>query len=339
MDDPELHGLLSDLPGSPSASQYRNLARTLLPYIGNHVPPMGEGQSLERLRFLAEVARHDLGLARIIEGHLDATQILHEAQRQPDPGALYGIWASGGPDDTTHFMQTETSGGCDELSGRKPFCSGSDIVDRALVYVYPSEQLVDIDMQAAAAEHRLRFDGEHWKAPAFAETHTWTVTFDRLPLGPGQSIDDQRWYFERPGFCLGALAPAACWAGGANGLVDHIRRKTLKGGHAKVHLGAMVAAAQSSQAMLKWGAERIDADPANESGHMFATALLVRHLIERNCTEILDRFGRALGPRPFAFDEVNARRTTELQLYIRQCHAESDLEELGSHLAAHRDFP
>ncbi|BES70559.1 hypothetical protein RE428_15770 [Marinobacter nanhaiticus D15-8W] len=339
MDDSELHGLLSDLPGSPTAKQYRNLARALLPYIQAHVPPMGEGRSLARLQFLIEVARRDLGLARILEGHLDATQILHEAERTAEPGALYGVWASGGPDDTTHFMQSEAIGARDALSGSKPFCSGSDIVDRALVYVYPNEQLVDVDMQAASAEHRLRFERGQWKAQAFSETHTWTVTFDQLPIGPEQKVGEQKWYFERPGFCLGTLAPAACWAGGASGLVDHVRQRTLKGGHAKAHLGAIVAASQSNVAMLEWGATRIDTDPANEQGHMFATALLVRHLIERNCTEVLDRFGRALGPRPFAFDEVNARRTTELQLYIRQCHAESDLEELGTHLAAHPNFP
>ena len=335
----ELQGLLSDLPGSPRAGQYRHRARALLPYIEAHVPPMGEGQSHARLRFLIEIARRDLGLARILEGHLDATQILHEARRPAEPGTLYGIWASGGPDDTTHFMESETVGARDELSGSKPFCSGSDIVDRALVYIYPNEQLVEVDMQAAATEGRLHFEGRHWKAIAFAETHTWTVSFDHLPVGTNQKVGGQRWYFERPGFCLGALAPAACWAGGAMGLVDHIRGKTLTNAHAKAHLGAVVAAIQSSQAMLRWGAERIDADPANRNGHLFATALLVRHLIERNCTEILDRFGRVLGPRPFAFDEENARRTAELQLYIRQCHAESDLEELGNHLATHQDFP
>jgi hypothetical protein len=40
------------------------------------------------------------------------------------------------------------------------------------------------------------------------------------------------------------------------------------------------------------------------------------------------RFGRAFGPRPLVFDARIARKCHELSLYIRQSHAESDLEEL-----------
>jgi hypothetical protein len=70
----------------------------------------------------------------------------------------------------------------------------------------------------------------------------------------------------------------------------------------------MAATACSMQQMLKRGADQIDAAPSNESGSMFPVALLVRHHIERGCTEILDRFGRTLGPRPFAFEVDSARR-------------------------------
>ena len=41
------------------------------------------------------------------------------------------------------------------------------------------------------------------------------------------------------------------------------------------------------------------------------------------------RFGRAFGPRPLAFDAEISRLYHELSLYIRQSHAESDLEDLG----------
>lgn len=107
MDDSALNERLQELPEAPTANDYRSFARGLLPHIHEQVPPMGEGQSLNRLRFLTVVARHDLSLARLIEGHLDATQILREAQRPCDPSRLYGIWASGGPADTTTLGQSE----------------------------------------------------------------------------------------------------------------------------------------------------------------------------------------------------------------------------------------
>lgn len=328
--------LLAALPDAPEATAYRRIVLRLLPFIQTHVPPMGEGRSAARLRFLSLVARRDLGLARLVEGHLDATQILREARRPVADDRLYGIWASGGPADTVEITANTEAGPV--LTGCKPFCSGSDIVDLALVYVYPSDQLVEVDIREAARQGELYFEPGEWVSPAFAETHTWSVRFRGVPVSARARVGSRKWYFERPGFCLGALAPAACWAGGATGLADSVRQRKLKDGHARAHLGAMASTVCSMDAMLNWGAQQVDADPGNASGSQFPIALLVRHHIERGSTEIMDRFGRTLGPRPYAFEPVNARRIAELSLYIRQCHAERDLEELGTYLEAHPAF-
>ena len=50
----------------------------------------------------------------------------------------------------------------------------------------------------------------------------------------------------------------------------------------------------------------------------------------RAAAEAIDRFGRALGPRPLIRDADVIRRITEVQLYVRQCHAERDLAALGA---------
>ncbi len=283
MDDQTLTQLLSDLPENPTATDYRGVALTLLPYIQSNVPPMGESLSIVRLRFLTAVARHDLGLARIIEGHLDATQILREATRPADGSKLYGIWASGGPADTTDITKGGAGDGNAVLTGSKPFCSGSDIVDRGLIYVYPAEQLLDVNMREAGSPEYVHFETGQWKSTAFSETHTWTVRFEGFPVTDENRIGGYKWYFDRPGFCL----------------------------------GAMVSSVGSIDAMLRLEADQIDAYPYNTSGSPFPTALLVRHHIERACTDVLDRFGRTLGPRPFAFETDNARRIAELTLYIQ----------------------
>lgn len=338
MDDIELTELLNELPENPGAMDYRRVALNLIPYVEANVPPMGENQTANRLRFLTAVARHDLGLARLMEGHVDASQILKEANAPIASGKLYAVWAAGGPSDTTAIEEPDTGKEAIRITGSKPFCTGSDLVDRALVYVYPQDQLVDVDLRAPEPPEALSFQAGQWISPAFAETHTWTVRFDEVRIPSARCIGAKRWYFDRPGFCLGAFAPAACWAGGAMGLVDEVRRRPLRNGHARAHLGAMVAAVCSMDSILTWGAEQIDADPGNSSGTMFPTALVVRHLIERTCTEILDRFGRTLGPRPFAFEPNTARRIAELTLYIRQCHAECDLEELGAYVEKNPAF-
>jgi hypothetical protein len=56
---------------------------------------------------------------------------------------------------------------------------------------------------------------------------------------------------------------------------------------------------------------------------------MLRHLVEQACTDILRRLPRAYGPRPMAMDEGIARRYQELDVYLRQSHAERDLEALG----------
>jgi hypothetical protein len=44
---------------------------------------------------------------------------------------------------------------------------------------------------------------------------------------------------------------------------------------------------------------------------------------------VLDHFARATGPALLAFDEAVSQRFAELTLYIRQCHAERDLQALA----------
>jgi len=55
----------------------------------------------------------------------------------------------------------------------------------------------------------------------------------------------------------------------------------------------------------------------------------VRAVVEALATDAVERVGRALGPAPLATDRAHAKRVGDLSLYLRQSHAERDLEELG----------
>ncbi len=57
--------------------------------------------------------------------------------------------------------------------------------------------------------------------------------------------------------------------------------------------------------------------------------MIVRAAVERSATETLERVGRALGAGPLCHDRAHARRVADLTVYLRQSHAESDLEALG----------
>lgn len=283
------------------------------------------GSTHHRLLALREVAREDLSLARMVEGHVDATTILVEAGRAPDPDALYGIWASRGSCSLRPREGSERR----SLSGTKPFCSGSDLVDRALVLVDDGEQLVDLDMSERRSWAVV--EDTPWCTPAFAETHTQTLRFSGHTVEPLAMINAAGWYFRRRGFWVGALSPAACWAGGAIGLIDHARHSAGRDPHARASVGAMLAAQWQLEAILAQAAAITDRDSSQDSARAYPRALAVRHTIERTCMEVIDRFGRICGPRALAGDAAMAKRVAELLLYVRQCHGERDLEELGSH--------
>ncbi len=275
------------------------------------------GAEWSRARWLITRGRDSLARARLCEGHLDAVTILAEAGLVPHASASYGIWASRGPS-ALHLTGTSDKA---RLSGHQHFCSGADLVDRALVYVYDLECLVEVDLREDRAS--LKFDDGAWQTSALAQTHTWSVTFEDSPVT--RVVGDPGWYFERDGFCRGALRPAACWLGGALSLLDVAEAQAGDTSHRRTHLGAMRALAWTMDAALRRACEE-----SEHSVHgAFPRALAARHCVERGCAEILDRLGRGWGPRPLAFDREVAERVGALQVYIRQCHAERDLEELG----------
>lgn len=274
-----------------------------------------------RHKRLLEMARQDLSLARLAEAHWDAVAILHEAARTPKPDAIYGVWASEIPG-----ASLVLSAGY-RLSGAKAFCSGAQLVDRALITVGSSEpMLFDIDLRQNAA--LVRYDDSSWKTNAFVDTQTATVSFDSWPVSPADRIGEEGWYLRRPGFWHGACGPAACWAGGAIGLVDYAKAQSRHDPHTLAHLGAMQATGWALRSYLDAAGAGIDADPGGVS-HAQARALIVRHLVEQGCTDVLRRLARAYGPRPLAMESEVSRRYQELDLYLRQWHAERDLEALG----------
>ena len=73
----------------------------------------------------------------------------------------------------------------------------------------------------------------------------------------------------------------------------------------------------------------IDADPGDRRGTGQVRALRVRALTEAVASDVLARTGRALGAGPLGHDEAHSRAVADLTVYLRQHHAERDLERLG----------
>jgi alkylation response protein AidB-like acyl-CoA dehydrogenase len=288
------------------------------------LPLPGKGLTAERHRRLCEIARRDISEGRIAEAHTDALAILAETDRVPRNDALYGVWASDGPKSQVRARRTHN--GHWHLAGTKQYCSGAPFLDAALVTAHADDAVLLFDVPIAAGVH---IEPSTWKTPALAETATVPVAFE-LTLPADAAIGPPDWYLARPGFWHGAIGPAACWVGGALSLIDAVRSLAAKGPHVRAHLGALEALAWNLETILERAGREIDDDPADDDKRARARALICRHLIERQATEIMDRFGRATGPQLLAFDEPAARQYAGLTVYIRQCHAETDDEAIAS---------
>jgi hypothetical protein len=137
------------------------------------------------------------------------------------------------------------------------------------------------------------------------------------------------------------MGVAACWHGGAAGLQATLVAKSAgrSGELSALHVGLVDAVLHASEAVLARAAALIDSgQAAGVAGQDLA--LRVRAVVADAAERALRQVGHALGPAPLAFDEEHARRVADLELYVRQHHAERDLARLGELVVArHREGP
>ena len=110
--------------------------------------------------------------------------------------------------------------------------------------------------------------------------------------------------------------------------------RRLRRGVVPPHLGAVDAVLIAAGTLLADAAARVD-DGRADGPAGAALALRVRQVVRRAAEEVLDRSQHALGPGPLVGEAEHAARVADLQLYLRQEHAERDQAALGRHLVAH----
>jgi alkylation response protein AidB-like acyl-CoA dehydrogenase len=281
------------------------------------LPMPGGGHTPGRWAALAALGRWDLALARLAEGHVDALAILAEADRPAPTDALYGVWTarSGG---TGAFLDNG------RLTGTVRFCTGANLLDRALVAVRDGS-LLDVDLSADGIVR----DQDSWHAIGMDASDSIDVRFD-LPVTPDMIVGGPGWYVGRRGFALGSAGVAAVWLGGVAGVLDSVVGLLLDAPdvdeHQYAHLGALHAALRSTEALLAATARLVDVSPGVDPTRLTRTC---KSAAERAAWETLDRVPRITGPTPLCRDRRFAQQLADLQVYVRQHHAEKDLAVLG----------
>lgn len=306
----------------------------------------GGGSTAALWELLATLAAHDLAVARAVEPHLDARAILDQAGTAGPidaATATWGVYAAEGPGPA---LTAAEDGDGWLLEGTKPWCSLAGDLDAALV----TARLVGDDTRRGLFAVDLRapevqpVDAE-WAARGLAEIPSTPVRFDRARA---TLVAEGAWYLDRPGFWWGAIGVAACWFGGAVGVARRLHAHAAARPDDRLlamHLGAVDERLHAARAVLADAAARVDAsgaatrggldpepDEARAAGRVLAKR--VRATVARTCEDVLRLAGHALGPGPLTQEPEHAKRVADLEVYVRQQHAERDDASLGGLLAA-----
>jgi len=267
---------------------------------------------------LASVAARDVAAARVLEPHLDALAILDEARddgfrENLDATGTWGVFAAEAPGTRPAARQ---DAGTWTLHGTKPWCSLAADLDRALVTAWIDEerrQLFAIDLRDPSVTARTG----PWHARGLDRVVSAPIDVDGAVATP---VGDAGWYLPRPGFARGGAGVAACWWGGALPLraaLCEAARSDRADQLARVHLGRADVALWAARAALVEAATAFDAGvSASEDLHTARSRAVVADAVET----VLAEAAHALGPSPLVAD---------LQVYIRQHHADRDLARTG----------
>ena len=291
------------------------------------LPLPGRGDTWARFDALSKWAAQDLSLGRLVEGHTDALAILAEAGMEPAAsGATYGVWAARSSRGGT-TARLEPDGW--HLAGQKPFCSGSRLLERALVTAETADgyRLFDIDV----ARQVVSTDPDSWQAVGMADSQSETLRFGGPAIPPERAVGEAGFYLLRPGFWFGAIGVAACWYGGAAGLVEYLRctLDPQSPGLVLVDFGHAVAHVETMRRVLENASKEIDADPNDQLGGARARAHVVRHAVHHGALRVLEHVGAAGGARPLCHDRGQGQRAADLYVYLAQHHGPADAQELG----------
>ena len=291
-------------------------------------PFVGEGGTADLWEALATLAAHDLAVARTVEPHVDALTILHQAGLDDlaPAGSTWGVFAAEGPGVRLEARADAT--GAWRLSGTKPWCSLAGRLSHALVTAWVSHderRLFAVDLGDPGVR-----PSDAWSALGLPTVPSGPVDLDDVPARP---VGEAGWYLRRPGFAWGGASVAACWHGGATGLARALleaarRPRSADDALTLQHVGAVDVRLDQARRALAMAAAAIDAGELDGSVGALEAAR-VRGTVARTAEDVLRHVAHALGPAPLAQDARHAQRVADLELYVRQHHAERDDVSLG----------
>ena len=308
----------------------------ITPMLASLADPSTADELLALLRILYAIGRRDLPLARLVEGHVDALQIVHRygtaaqaraAAAAARDGGAFGVWNADQPGDGTRL---DDAG---RLSGAKSFASGAGLLSHALISVDGDggRQLLLVDLATAPPA----IDRTWWKVTGMQRSETHIAIWATMAIPDDAAIGAPGDYVREPFFSGGALRFAAVQAGGiaavADGVRDHLNHtKRAADPHQAARLADLYGHAQAAAdavrgAALGWAGD----DPTGTIARVSAARVAVYRAGEA----VLAIAPAAIGVQAMFVDHPIAPTLTDLATYLRQPNPDGQRMAVGAAVA------
>jgi alkylation response protein AidB-like acyl-CoA dehydrogenase len=297
--------------------------------------PANADDYLALLRHLYATGRCDLPIGRLLEGHVDAVQIVLR-YGTPDQvsqllgrlaeGAMLGVWNAGLPDEPLVLAQGRLNGG-------KNYASGAGVLTHALVTADTDAgpQLLLLDLALVQPV----IDREWWHTLGMQRSETHRVRWSDAAIARETMIGEPGSYAREPFFSGGALRFVAVHAGGIAGLLDSVRDHLVTAGRdgdpfQAARLAELFTLAQGAAATVRHAAEAWfeDPDPARLA-RVAAARLSVASAGERAIAVAQD----AVGLQGLFLSHPLAARLADMIVYLRQPTPDAQRLRVGQAVA------
>ena len=286
------------------------------------------------LHLLRLIGGANLSLARLVEGHVNALQLVcqYGAESQiaaiaadATGGHLFGIWNTEAPPGVRLRADQR-------LSGRKIHCSAAGVATRAVI-------TVDQDTGGRMVVVSLR-PGER-SEPMAGNLHGMRATGAGSVDFTDYQPDPERWigvagdYLREPTFSAGAWRTLAGLLGGLEALVEQLRGQLRdRGRDGSASQRARIANALIAQETAWLWVQRCavlaeagEDDPADVVGYVN----LARHAVEAACLTAIQLAQRSLGLAAFIDSNPVEGLMRDLATYLRQPAMDEALDQAAAH--------
>ncbi len=296
--------------------------------------PRSSDALLDLLRRLYRAGRKDLAAARLLEGHIDAVQLIRRYGRAPALCSLAddiqsqgwcGVWNADLPGAGLRLEKGRLTGG-------KSFASGAGLLTHALVTCHAGDrarvQLLLIDLRVMPPAINTQW----WDVVGMQASRTHQVSWADVPADAAIRVGQPGDYEREPWFSGGALRYAAAQAGGAAALFDAVRdhlggRRRDSDPHQKVRLARLLqcadlAAGACRQAAAVWFDLEEDAQ--------ISTAAHAALTVSDQAAAAIALAQESIGVESLFRAHPACRILTDLMVYIRQPAPDRRREQVGA---------